>query len=759
MRVSGWQLLISGAVVLLTIACGDSSGPHTPKVASLVLISGDAQPSPEVGSKLPLPLTIKATDAQGNPVSGITVAWSTSFGTLSGPTSVTDVGGVATMEWTIGGRAGGQTASAAVAGAKPVTFSVIAVAGPLSQIVLSRDTIELLGIGDTFRLNARPADRFGNAVDALPTLESSDPAVVTADNFGSGAILTAHASDKTIAIRVTAGSILRNATVVVLPPPCNSGGLASRLEIGQIVLFPGSTASEFCVEGTAAGAEFIAIPYYSDFAGNLLRISISTGNTTIGATSNRTIAPHFQVALSSPDKRLTRDESFENALRKRSINELTPLIPAARMASQQRQGRFNLLVGVPAVGDIVKLNTNSFSACGSPNVKAGRVVAISNRAIVVTDTTNPGNGFSTADYQDFGAAFDTLVYPVDTLNFGAPTDIDKNQHVILFFTRAVNELTPPNVNYYVGGYFFTRDLFPTTSPNNNSGIVGCPASNFAEMFYLLVPDPAGVVNHNVRTLDFVKSVTVATLAHEFQHLINASRHLYVNTSSMAFEDTFLDEGLAHVAEELAFFRSSGLGPRQNISYETIQSSPAVQTAFNNFEAANFRRFREYLLQPLLNSPYVNDASIPTRGAIWSFLRYAADRRGGNETQTWFQLANPPADVHGIGNINRALTPDLGAWVRDWTIANYTDDFIPGVPSANTHPTWDVRSVMAAVNLGMWALDTQQLDTTNITSVGIVDGAAAYLRFGVRPGTVGGGRITSRGSVVPPGFALSVLRTK
>ena len=67
--------------------------------------------------------------------------------------------------------------------------------------------------------------------------------------------------------------------------------------------------------------------------------------------------------------------------------------------------------------------------------------------------------------------------------------------------------------------------------------------------------------------------------------------------------------------------------------------------------------------------------------------------------------------------------------------------------------------MEVVNQGMWALDTQQLDNTNITSVAITDGSAAYLRFGVRPGTVGGGRVTARGAVVPPGFALSVLRTK
>ena len=136
-----------------------------------------------------------------------------------------------------------------------------------------------------------------------------------------------------------------------------------------------------------------------------------------------------------------------------------------------------------------------------------------------------------------------------------------------------------------------------------------------------------------------------------------------------------------------------------------------------------------------------------------------DRRNGGESDMWFQLANPPPGVHGISNITRVVTPDLAGWVRDWTAANYADDFVTGTLPVYIHPSWNIRSVVEVVNQGMWALDTQQLDTTNVTSVGIGDGSAAYLRFGVRPNTVGGGRITARGAVVPPGFALTVLRTK
>jgi hypothetical protein len=98
-------------------------------------------------------------------------------------------------------------------------------------------------------------------------------------------------------------------------------------------------------------------------------------------------------------------------------------------------------------------------------------------------------------------------------------------------------------------------------------------------------------------------------------------------------------------------------------------------------------------------------------------------------------------------------------VRDWGIANYADDFITAVAPAATHPSWDFRSTIAFLNQGIFPLGTLQMDSVSITSVNIGDRSSAYLRFGVKPGAVGGGRITSRGAAVPSGFSLSILRTK
>lgn len=273
------------------------------------------------------------------------------------------------------------------------------------------------------------------------------------------------------------------------------------------------------------------------------------------------------------------------------------------------------------LGDLISLNVNGTDPCSNAVYHSARVVAVGSHAIILSDTLNPKGGFSTADYQRYAARFDTLVYPLDVGNFGEPTDIDKNGHIAILFTRAVNELTPANSPQYVGGFAFTRDLFPTTK---TARAQACAGSNEGEYFYMLAPDPSGTINSNVRTTGFVDSATTAVIAHEFQHIINASRRLYVNNTPQ-FEEKWLDEGLAHVAEELLFYRESGLVPRSNIDLNAIRATLPIRLAYNGDMSGNGGRYKSYLMAPAASSPYALNDSLPTRGAIWSFLRYAVDR--------------------------------------------------------------------------------------------------------------------------------------
>jgi hypothetical protein len=323
---------------------------------------------------------------------------------------------------------------------------------------------------------------------------------------------------------------------------------------------------------------------------------------------------------------------------------------------------------------------NAGSACDVFSERSGRVVAIGSGAVVVSDVDNPSNGFSTFDFQSFAERFDDLIAPSDTAAFGAPSDLDANRRVVIFFTRAVNEETPPGANFYVGGYFWVGDLLPRAQ---------CAQSNEGEIFYMLVPDPGGVVNGNRFSTSFVRGVTVGTLGHEFEHLINAGRRIYVN-GAPGSEEVWLDEGLAHIAEELLFYRSTTISPRQNVDLERIYSTTATTAAMNAYVFPNMLRFIEFLRAPGASAIAAGD-DLGSRGASWAFLRYAADRRNGDDRQFFHALVN--SRTSGLRNLAEVLGEDPLEWMHDWNVSVFSDDM--GVPTEDrfSQPSWNFRALV------------------------------------------------------------------
>lgn len=278
-----------------------------------------------------------------------------------------------------------------------------------------------------------------------------------------------------------------------------------------------------------------------------------------------------------------------------------------------------------AVDVRVGYNVNSNQTCSNLDIRIPRVELQSANLIIASDVNNPPSGFTAADYQYFADTFESLVWPVLTQNFGMPSDVDKNGKVIAFFTRAVNELTEPNSSSVVGGFFFGRDLFPKTPM---PGFGACVGSNVGELFYMLVPDPSGAVNNNVRTLEAVRASTVGVMGHEMQHLINSGRRLYVNQNATYPEVSYMEEGLSHIAEEMIFYAASEHKPRSNLSRATVPFSNPPATpqaeALLAYMRSNLNRFSNYLKDPSSNAPFQNDDDLATRGAAWSWLRYLAD---------------------------------------------------------------------------------------------------------------------------------------
>lgn len=511
----------------------------------------------------------------------------------------------------------------------------------------------------------------------------------------------------------------------------------------------GSGAQTVRLEGGSTGADYYAIVVNtSGTDGVSERYTVQTTGAIAPTTMLAPIGDAKLTRLPTPDDGLgaspSRDQALETRVRSRERRELTPRIAGARARMTARTTRSSTTGGANAtrsfdvarrdaalpsgvkVGDLVTVNVNGNDPCSNPVYHAARVTAIGTHAIVLADTLNPLGGFTTADFQRFAARFDTLVYPLDSAAFGPPTDIDGNGHVGLVFTRAVNELTPANVSWYFGGFTFARDLFPAASSANYQG---CPGSNEGEYFYLLTPDPTGTINGNVRTAGFVDTSTTAVIAHEFQHLINAGRRMYVN-DAMDFEETWLDEGLAHVAEELLFYREAGLRPKSNIDTPQIGASSQRVSAFNLEMLGNSDRYHTYLKAPARSSPYAAYDSLSTRGAAWSLLRYLADRSGRSDNAFFFALAN--GTTSGLANLTTVYGADVAGAVRDWSASHAVDDLVSTTPELQ-QPSWSWHSVYATI-YGSYPLAVQALTDGTSSSGTVVPGGAAYYRLGVPAGT-------------------------
>jgi Bacterial Ig-like domain (group 1) len=115
---SGWASATSGTFNIVPAPA-----------SSVVISSGNAQAGPTL-TALTNPLVVLVTDSTGNPVSGVTVNWVTSNGSVSPASSTTNASGLASTSWTLGSTGGAQSVTASVGALSPVSFSATAAAPP-----------------------------------------------------------------------------------------------------------------------------------------------------------------------------------------------------------------------------------------------------------------------------------------------------------------------------------------------------------------------------------------------------------------------------------------------------------------------------------------------------------------------------------------------------------------------------------------------------------------------------------------------------
>jgi hypothetical protein len=187
-----------------------------------------------------------------------------------------------------------------------------------------------------------------------------------------------------------------------------------------------------------------------------------------------------------------------------------------------------------------------------------------------------------------GQEFDNSIEGTNVSYFGAYSDVDNNDKVIILITPVVNRMTPPNSGGFIAGFFLPLDLYAP-------GQVPVGTTNHAEIFYLLAADPISYWGNDF-AIDFTADENIGTTAHEHEHMISISHRIFQEGG--VTQETWLEEGMAHMAEDL-----------------------------NGRHDANMKRADIYMKNPGAISLEHDTAPLSQRGGIYLFLRLMADRYG------------------------------------------------------------------------------------------------------------------------------------
>jgi Bacterial Ig-like domain (group 2) len=725
-RVVGPALLAA-----LVLSCGGGGDTIAPPVLTTLNLSFP-QGTLFVGQSSNA--LISGVDQHGAAIPTGTISWSTQ----SAAVATVNSSGVVT------GVGPGQTRLTATAGAKQAQTSVTVIQVPVASVGITPTSATITAPG-TKQLTASTFDpNFNILTGRVITWSSSDQSLATVDatglvtGVGAGvAFITATSEGKSGTAQITV-----NAQV-----SCAGAPLA--LAVGEVHVLTAAEKASVCIGGGAA-TEYALIPF------NGTPVAASTISLHVTATNTSTIVPgalaSVQLSRSvglKPSRPVA--SSFEWQFRQRERRDLPSALGVARRGRLMKSRGLtpSMLTGIPAnptVGSIVSINANlSGNTCSNAKQLHGAmVIAVLPHTIILSDTLSPAGGYTGVEMTSFGEDFDNIGYALDVQNFGDPTDIDANGRVAILFTPGVNSIpAPPGA--VVGGLFADRDLFPVTT---------CAGSNEGEMFYLPVPDPNATINGNYKVKDNLARGNLGTLVHEFQHLINSGRRIYVNNAD-SFEEVWLNEGLSHIAEELLYYRISGNVPRSNIDLSVFTSSQEQLDAANAYMLQNMGRLSIYMRAPESNSPFGLTDLLEMRGAIWQLLRYSADRKGGTESSTWQALVN--STTSGQANFT-SVFGDIMSLSRNWVVAQFLDDAgLSSVPNYS-HPSWNYRSLLPPINSNKFPLMTRPLLDTPLDFT-LNGGSASYIRFRVLANIAATIGATSAGQPVPASVDFFLIRTQ
>jgi Bacterial Ig-like domain (group 1)/IPT/TIG domain len=412
-------------------------------------------------------------------------------------------------------------------------------------------------------------------------------------------------------------------------------------------------------------------------------------------------APVFSREITTSEKLSSAHSTMHLQMLESNRLILTRMKSRFRRASQRSIApslRASVSVAPPvAVGDlrafrVFKPSTavGASASCNDFVEISARVAYVGTKAIIYEDVAAPLAGQMDDKFTQLGQEFDTSMYPSDSNNFGDPlitdVDTDNDQHLNMVFT--------PVIPSALAGFVLSCDFFPRSATNQ--------VSNFGENFYARVPTVAGTAFDGTdNPVAFLRGMR-PTIVHEVKHIAAFGARLE-NPNTTGFEESWLEEGMAMVAEEV-WARDrvyAGAVWKGNMTYQAtlycdVRPTICPDAPFVMFD--HFARLYSFLDLPGATSLFgrVSDGDFTFYGASWSFIRYNVDRYATSESAYLRGITS--AVSTGITNISQQSGADPVQILGNWSLALYLDGNTAMAASADVNfASWNTRDIFSGMD--------------------------------------------------------------
>jgi hypothetical protein len=681
-------------VFLLLVAggCGvtDAPPPDPDKYINIQIVSGAEQVGLP-GSQLSEPIAVRLrSTVTGDPIVAREVRFSAASETgitFSPAAAFTDASGIARTSARLGSAVGRHTVQINFADNPGLPSSFILEAALAPSISL---------------ISPAQVSADGSLV-ITGTNFSATPALNEVQIDGTRATITA-ATTTRIDARVpaclptrTASLVVRRGSLVSAATPLNvtaAAGTAISPARGQaIALSDRSTVGCVRIGAQPAGAEYLVVLQHTANSGAtqvpLRIVGLRDGSTTSTSPAPRPVA--FEAAMPA-----TAIENFTQTMREREAAILR------RMGTRARTTDAAVVASVPVVGETRPFKV--FVPRSPATTVTAKVRAVGATFAIYEDVEAAGS-VPQANIDSMLVVLEGVIYATDLAVFGAASDIDHNQRIIVLLTPGVNRLTSAGETSFISGYFDPCDMVEQTE---------CSDTNRSEILYFMVPDPTGrwgLVHPVQRIVDLFPPLA----AHELAHLIHFNQRVLVS-GIRSLEELWLSEALAHFAED---------------TVASVLRSRGLTTLADQFARQNYIRAYNFLTAPEKTSLIAStgQATIEERGAGWLFLKYLNNRFPASNLVR--RLESSP--VTGASSVTAVTGAAWNALMRDWAIAL----FAAGSP--------DLAGVTLASQYSFGAFDMR----------GVIAGVSAQ-GFPLKPGNVGAGDFSVDWPLAPSATSFTRL---